>query len=158
VTADNRLLLIEADPSLKRSLENYLKRFGYTFDSCATARDALILAAKNPYGMILAEYHLPDANGALLLNTLKSSFPAAVTILLSEYDHHVIAENLARTDIQFYLKKPFDLVELESVLSSSCADSTQLIDNASCNQDDETKGIPAPIFSNRELSEVEVQS
>lgn len=116
---ENRILLVEHDPPMRRSLENFLERAGYTFYSCATARDALSLALRERYAVVIAEYHLPDANGATLLQKLVQVEPGLGTILLSEYDFEVIADDLARAKVGAFLKKPFDLVELEAALDAA---------------------------------------
>ena len=117
--AENHVLLVEHDPPMRRSLESFLERAGYAFDSCATARDALGLVEDHRYAVVIAEYHLPDANGTMLLQKLMQVSPELGTILLSEYDHQVIADDLARAKVGTFLKKPFDLVELEAALSSA---------------------------------------
>ena len=91
------------------------------FDSCSTAREALALAEKLRHDVVIVEYHLPDSNGTSLLEKLKLLAPKTAAILLSEYDFQAIANELGRVRIESFLKKPFDLVELEAALSSACS-------------------------------------
>ncbi|MFP5212866.1 MAG: response regulator [Acidobacteriota bacterium] len=118
----NRILLIEDDAPLRRSLEKFLERAGYTFDSCATARDALALAEKHRHVIVLVEYHLPDSNGTSLLEKLKRIVPHVAAVMISEYDFQSVANDIGnRADVLFFLKKPFDVADLESALSSACS-------------------------------------
>ena len=94
MTAKNLVLLVEDEASLRRSLEKYLERAGYTFECCSTARDAIASAERLPPEIVIAEYHLPDANGLTLLDKLTRIAPAAVGILLSEYDFQAVARDL----------------------------------------------------------------
>jgi two-component system C4-dicarboxylate transport response regulator DctD len=119
VSIENRVLLVEDEASLRRSLENYLKRAGYTFDSCSTAREALAVAERLHPDIVIAEYHLPDANGVALLEKLKRIVPHVAAILLSEYDFQAVAKDMAHVTVRSFLNKPFDLVELEVALSSA---------------------------------------
>ena len=119
MTVETRVLLVEDEASLKRSLEKYLERAGYTFDSCSTAREALALAEKFEPDIVITEYRLPDANGVTLVDKLKRILPDTVAILLSEYDFQAVAKDLVQVTVRSFLKKPFDLVELESALSSA---------------------------------------
>ena len=46
MAAENKVLLVEDEASLKRSLIKYMERAGYSFECCSTARDALALAER----------------------------------------------------------------------------------------------------------------
>ncbi|MGO9312147.1 MAG: response regulator [Syntrophobacteraceae bacterium] len=117
--AENLVLLVEDDASLKRSLEKFLDRAGYAYDSCSTANQALNLAQNVPPHVVILEYHLPDANGPSLIEKLKLIAPETVAIVLSEYDFQAIAKDLDRVQIETFLKKPFDLVDFEAALHSA---------------------------------------
>jgi len=95
VNAEIQVLLVEDEASLRRSLEKYLERAGYTFECCSTAREALTLAERLAPDILIAEYHLPDANGVVLLEKLTRIVPKAVAILLSEYDFQTVAKDVA---------------------------------------------------------------
>lgn len=127
---ENLVLLVEDDAPFKRSLEKFLNQAGYAFDSCSTAREALALAEKHRHDVVIVEYHLPDSNGASLLEKLMLVAPAVSSIVLSKYDFQAIANDLDRVRIGSFLKKPFDLVELESALSSACSKAGKRIQNS----------------------------
>lgn len=119
MNADVQVLLVEDDASLKRSLEKYLERAGYIFHGCSTAREALALAERLIPDIVIAEYHLPDANGVSLLEKLKRMVPEVAAILLSEYDFDAVSKDLVHVAVRSFLKKPFDLIEFEAALSSA---------------------------------------
>jgi ActR/RegA family two-component response regulator len=121
VRAENLVLLVEDDASLRRSLGKFLNQAGYAFHSCSTAAQALALAQKAPPHVAILEYHLPDANGCSFIEKLNLIAPEAVAIVLSEYDFQAIAGDLDRVKIETFLKKPFDLVDFEAALCSACA-------------------------------------
>lgn len=116
VEAPARVLLVEDEAPLRRSLTKFLERAGYAFDCCATVRDALAHAQNDAYDILIAEYRLPDANGTELLEKLKLRHPEITSIIIAEYDHQVVADALNRAGVGLYLKKPFDVVDLESAL------------------------------------------
>ncbi|GKT07964.1 hypothetical protein DSTSK_12690 [Desulforhabdus sp. TSK] len=120
---EHRVLVVESDAPLKRSLENFLERAGYIFDCCSSAREALSLVNEFHHDVVIVEYLLPDANAAALLEQLKRIVPHAATIMISEYDFRVIADELVRVEVESFLKKPFDVVDFEVALSSACMDS-----------------------------------
>jgi len=78
-----------------------------------------VLAERLVPEIVITEYHLPDANGLVLLEKLKQIVPDAAGILLSEYDFQVVVKDLVDVVVRSFLKKPFDIVELEAALSSA---------------------------------------
>ena len=147
-----RVLLVEDEAPLRRSLTKFLERAGYAYDSCATVRDALVQAEHDAYDILIAEYRLPDQNGTELLKRLKRTLPEIASIIIAEYDHQVVAEALNGAGVETYLKKPFDVVDLEAALysaGSKAADPFRDFDwTQALNGDD----VPAS-FRARELSD-----
>ncbi len=152
---ENLVLLVEDDAPLKRSLEKFLNQAGYAFDSCSTAREALALAEKLRHDIVIVEYHLPDADGASLIEKLMLVAPKTVAIVLSEYDFQAIANDLNRVTFGSYLKKPFDLVEIEAALCSACSKAGKPIQTGDWQQ--QPKGVPASFPLRRELSDTDLQ-
>jgi DNA-binding NtrC family response regulator len=152
VEAAARVLLVEHEAPLRRSLTKFLERAGYAFDSCATARDALVRAQNNAYQIVLSEYRLPDANGTELLEKLKWTLPEITSIIIAEYDHEVVADALNHAGVGSYLKKPFDVVELESALLLAGSKSAVSFRNVDWTQALNYDDMPASIRA-RELSE-----
>ncbi len=141
----NRILLIEDDAPLRRSLEKFLDQAGYFFHPCSTAGEALELSRKVPYDVVIVEYHLPDANGTALLQKLKLTNPQVTAILLSEYDFQAISKDLAHANVGWFLKKPFDLVDLENALADACSEAGLVREPDRMNNQDE--GVTASPFN-----------
>jgi CheY-like chemotaxis protein len=116
-----RLLLVQDEAPLRRSLESFLRRGGYAFDSCGTAREALANVNHHPYRVAIVDYHLSDGDGAALIERLRTVQPNLLAIMLSAYDFQAIAEELRAIDVHAFLKKPFDPIDLETALRSACA-------------------------------------
>jgi DNA-binding NtrC family response regulator len=146
VRVENLVLLVEDDASLRRSLEKFLDRAGYTFHSCSTASQALALAQKAPPHVVVLEYHLPDANGHSLIEKLNLVAPEAVAIVLSQYDFQAVADDLDRVQIQTFLKKPFDLVDFEAALCSACAKASRNPGKGERLPEVKLEGVPASKF------------
>ena len=143
----NLVLLVEDDAPLRRSLEKFLKRAGYAFDSCSTATQALAIAQKAPPHVVILEYHLPDADGHSLIEKLKLVAPEAVAIVLSEYDFQAVADDLDRVKVETFLKKPFDLVDFEAALGSACAKTGRNSAEGEWLPDVKLEGVPASKLS-----------
>jgi DNA-binding NtrC family response regulator len=146
VNAEIQVLLVEDEAPLRRSLEKYLERAGYTFECCSTAREALTLAEILAPDILIAEYHLPDANGVVLLEKLTRIVPKVAAILLSEYDFQTVAKDVAHITVRSFLKKPFDLGELETALSSARSKAKLArVDNTEVERKMAVRGMPVSI-------------
>ncbi len=115
-----RILLAEDDAPLRRSLKKFLTNAGYSLCTCSNAREALVAAEDFRPDIVICEYHLPDANGAMLIKRLLAVTHDVVAVLISEFDFELIADEVAQSNVHGFLKKPFDLAELETVLMSAC--------------------------------------
>jgi DNA-binding NtrC family response regulator len=147
VSAENLVLLVEDEASLRRSLKKYLERAGYAFERCSTARDALVLAERIDPDVVITEYHLPDANGSALLEKLTRMLPDVAAILVSEYDFQTVAKDMLHAEVRSFLKQPFDLVELEVALSSAHSKAKlRPVENFQRKQNIELKGITGSIL------------
>ena len=130
---EERLLLVQVEAPLRRSLETFLRRGGYAFDSCGTSREALARAGLHPYRVAIVDYHLSDGDGAALIEGLRAVRPYLQAIVLSPYDFQAIADDLRTVDVHAFLKKPFDPIDLETALRSACARNRSLFAaNAAC--------------------------
>jgi DNA-binding NtrC family response regulator len=124
-----RLLLVESEAPLRRSLENFLEIGGYTYQSCSMAQEALVLAQVLRPDVVIVEYRLPDASGVSVVEEVRRICPHVAAAVISEYDFQWVEKDLNRADIGYFLKKPFDPVELETVLSSSCSKAQAAMDS-----------------------------
>jgi len=143
VRADNPVLLVEHDASLRRSLEKFLNQAGYTFYGCSTAAEALALAQKVFPHVVILEYRLPDANGHSLIEKLNLIAPDAAIIVLSEYDFQALADVLYRVKIDTFLQKPFDLVDFETAVHSACAKAGRITREGEWTPEVKLDGVPA---------------
>lgn len=114
-----RVLLVEDEVLLRRSLEKYLERAGHTFESCSTAREAEALAQQFRHDVVIVDYQLPDANGTTILPKLMRISPQVKAIVISEYDLQMIAKEMEQANVDAFLKKPFDVIDLEAALASA---------------------------------------
>jgi DNA-binding NtrC family response regulator len=142
-----RLLLVENEAPLRRSLENFLEIGGYTFRSCSTARDALDLAKVLLPDVVIVEYRLPDASGVSVVERLQRICPHVVAAMISEYDFQWIEKEIKQANIGYFLKKPFDPVELETVLCSSCSKAQAAMANFQVENTLNLIGTPPPSWN-----------
>ena len=113
-----KLLIVEDDQSLSRSINDYLKMEGHICEAALTLDDAVQKAAVNKYDCIILDIGLPDGNGLDLIRDMKSKRLTGGILILSarsSLDDKLIGLKIGADD---YLTKPFHFAELSARLNS----------------------------------------
>jgi DNA-binding response OmpR family regulator len=108
----NRLLLLEDDPNLAKSLIRFLAHENYSVDWAKDGEEALDLTYENEYSLYLLDINVPLINGVDLLTSLREAEDFTPTIIISALiDVNSVTKGfIAGADD--YVKKPFDPDEL----------------------------------------------
>jgi len=107
-----RVLLVEDDTAVAKSLELMLRSEGYVVDSTDLGEDGLEIGKLYDYDIILLDLMLPDIDGYEVLRRLRSSrvnTPILILSGLAEMDAKLKGLGFGADD---YLTKPFDRREL----------------------------------------------
>ena len=106
-----RILVIEDEPRLLRSLAKALREAGYAVDTSANGEDGLFKAENSDYDCIVLDVMLPILDGGEVLSRLRRHKRTPVLMLTARDAHsdRVSGLDLGADD---YLVKPFDLSEL----------------------------------------------
>jgi len=107
-----KLLLLEDDPILSKTLIKYLTHHGYEVDWTKNGEEAMDLSYENNYNLYLFDINVPLLNGLDLLSELRDAGDLTPTIIISALvDVGSISKGfIAGADD--YMKKPFDPEEL----------------------------------------------
>lgn len=113
-----KILVVEDEPELARSIGDYLADESYLCEFAATYADALNKIETYDYDCILLDLMLPDGNGLRLLNELKDQQKADGVIIISAKDS--LDDKVAglQAGADDYLSKPFHLPELAARIYS----------------------------------------
>ena len=107
-----KILIIEDEPSLNKSMVDYLTQQQYLCESVTRYADALEKIERHNYDCIVLDIMLPGGNGLQLLEQLTANTSADGVIIISarnELDDKITGIQLGADD---YLTKPFHLPEL----------------------------------------------
>ena len=113
-----KLLIVEDDRSLSRSIYDYLKLEGHICEAALTLGDAKNKAAVNKYDCIILDIGLPDGNGLDLIQQMKSNRLTGGILILSaksSLDDKLTGLKIGADD---YLTKPFHFAELSARINS----------------------------------------
>ncbi|MBA3812301.1 MAG: response regulator transcription factor [Caulobacteraceae bacterium] len=107
-----KLLIVEDDRETAAWLKRALAEAGHVADHAADGRDGLMLAAAEPYDVIVLDRMLPGIDGLAILRTLRAAKVATPVLLLTALggiDDRVEGLEAGGDD---YLVKPFAFAEL----------------------------------------------
>ncbi len=107
-----RVLLVDDEERLVRSLKRGLQREGFAVDCAYDGEQGLWMATENNYDAIVLDIMLPGRDGLSILRQLRQRRNSTPVLLLSargEVNERVDGLNAGADD---YLAKPFDLAEL----------------------------------------------
>jgi two-component system OmpR family response regulator len=109
-----RVLIVEDDPEVAAYLGKALKEAGAVVDHAPDGREGLLLAASEPYDVLVVDRMLPRLDGLSIVRTLRASGNATPVLILSalgEVDDRVDGLRAGGDD---YLVKPFAFAELQA--------------------------------------------
>ncbi len=110
-----RILVIEDEPDLLRSLAMALRDEGYAVDTAANGEDGLFNAESVAYDAIVLDVMLPKLDGWQVLSHLRKTRKTPVLMLTARDTHRDRVRGLD-AGADDYLVKPFDLDELHARL------------------------------------------
>lgn len=109
-----KILLIEDEPELRKSIKHYLHQEGYLVESAGDFIKGSEKAREYDYDCILVDITLPTGSGLDIVKQLKQNHSKAGIIIISaknSLDDKITGLDLGADD---YLAKPFNLAELNS--------------------------------------------
>lgn len=113
-----KLLIVEDDQELIRSMLKYFDSFGYNSDGAKTLKSAKEKLKEHDYDCVVLDVNLPDGNGLSIINTIKELNNKTGVLVLSannSLDDKLDGLELGADD---YLTKPFHLAELNARIKS----------------------------------------
>lgn len=109
-----KVLLVEDDHTLRKSLKEWLSGEGLMVDDCEDAESAIELTAMSEYDLLILDWNLPGMTGVDMLKQYRDKKGAAAVLMLtgkSEVDDVVTGLDCGADD---YLTKPFKMRELSA--------------------------------------------
>jgi two-component system OmpR family response regulator len=135
-----RILIVEDESTLNRTLQEGLQDFGYQVDVAENFKDAEYFIDIRNYDLVLTDWMLPDGDGIELTKIVKNRSSRTSVVIVSARDDKESEIKALKIGADDYIKKPFDfdvlLARIECRLRFG-GTSTIKIDALTINPDEE---------------------
>ncbi len=122
-----KVLVVDDEEELRELYEDLLAFLGCEVKTAASAEEALEIFKKelyqgDPFKLVILDLWLPDMRGEDLLEKLKALDSELKIIVASGHHDQQLREKLLEKGAFAFLKKPFDLEELERLIKGASAE------------------------------------
>ena len=107
-----RILVIDDDATVRRSLEVALKKNGYDVDVAETGKEAIRKSKAKLYNLALVDLRLPDMDGIELLTAVREAVPKMIKIIITGYPSLENAIEAVNRGADGYMVKPYSMEDL----------------------------------------------
>ncbi|MFB3828737.1 MAG: sigma-54-dependent transcriptional regulator [Bryobacteraceae bacterium] len=105
------ILVVDDDPGFRRLLNAILTGEGYCVETAGTVRDALAMAARKGYGLVLSDLKLPDGEGLAVLRWFAERAPETPVIMITAFGTVASAVDAMKLGAVDYIGKPLSSPE-----------------------------------------------
>lgn len=110
--AKERILVVDDDPNLRKTLSDILKVKGYATATAANGKEAIAAAEREKFGLALIDLMLPDMPGLEVMARIKAISPVTEAIILTGHASMDSAIEATGQGAFSYLLKPYQMDEL----------------------------------------------
>ncbi len=107
-----RVVIIDDEPQVRRSLYRVLSDEGYRVDTADSARAGMELVERVRPGVVILDLKLPDGSGLEVLRRISELDESIQTIVITAYAEIQRAVEAMKLGASDFLKKPYELDEL----------------------------------------------
>jgi putative nucleotidyltransferase with HDIG domain len=112
-----RILVVDDEESVRCVVAALLERCGYETTVVRGAEEALTCLQQDPdYDLVLADIMMPGIDGLTLLEQVVTDHPGMPVVMCSAVNDIHVATNAFRRGAMDYILKPFERLELQSVV------------------------------------------
>jgi DNA-binding NtrC family response regulator len=116
MSARVRILVVDDDEGIRRSLVAILEGEGYVVDTAKNGKEAIKKSNVDFYNLALIDVRLPDMEGTELLSTMKETTPKMVKIIVTGYPDLENAIEAVNKSADAYITKPFSVDNLLKII------------------------------------------
>ncbi len=103
-----RILIIEDEATLNKTLAEGLNEFSYQTDVAENLKDGEYYISIRNYDLVLTDWMLPDGSGLDIITQVKSKSPRTAVVIISARDDKESEIEALRGGADDFIAKPFD--------------------------------------------------
>ena len=107
-----RILVVDDDESIRKTMKAILEDEGYLVDLAGTGSEAIQKTEEKAYNVALLDIRLPDMEGVKLLKLMKDTVPRTRKIMVTGYPSMQNAIEALNKNADAFLTKPVNVEEL----------------------------------------------
>ncbi len=118
-----KVLVVDDEESIRRSLGDILREEGYRVDVCATLSEAKDKLSKEFFHVIVLDVWMPDGDGVEFINTIKELSPDTVVVVITGHGSVDMAVKALKQGAFDFVEKPFSIDRILITLKHAYSES-----------------------------------
>jgi len=118
ITTNENILIVDDDESTCKTLALIFNKKGYNVQTAGTGYEALEIARKNSFNLVLLDIKLPDVEGIELLIPLKKMHPDMETMMMTAYSSLETVIGALNKGASAYIMKPLEIDDILKKIST----------------------------------------
>ncbi|MCF6149298.1 MAG: response regulator [Candidatus Kuenenia sp.] len=111
-----KILLVDDEETLRWALKDTLLDDGYDVEDTNDSVEALKLAKKIKYDLVISDLTMPAMNGVQLISEIKKVSPATKAVIMTGYGSTEAVIEAMHTGVSDFITKPFKLEHIKKVI------------------------------------------
>jgi len=111
-----RILIVDDDQKMTSLLEYFFKSEGYEVDIANNGYAALSKISKEPFDLVLTDFHMPGLTGLDILPKIKKLQPGVAVIVITGLGSDEIRRRSLERGASAYVQKPINFYELKALI------------------------------------------
>ena len=104
---DIKILVVDDEKIIVRSVQMILKAEGYDIEGASSGKDAILKIEQKNYDLVLTDLMMPEMDGISLIRWLKENRPEVGVVILTGYPSQETIKEALELGIIDYIPKPF---------------------------------------------------
>jgi two-component system C4-dicarboxylate transport response regulator DctD len=113
-----KCLVVDDSESMQRVLSMFMEHLGFDPLTANDGDEGIALVREHHPDLVVSDIHMPNRNGLLLLQDIKSLNPELPVILITGYIHYKSDVNAVSIQPDAFMEKPFTLDELKATIDT----------------------------------------
>jgi two-component system chemotaxis response regulator CheY len=118
MTAEKRILIVDDNESLLKSLFLILTRKGYAVVTAGNGKEAIKKVKESGFNMIFLDIKMPEMNGVDAFLEIKSLKSEAVVVMMTAYSSDILVKKALEEGAREVLFKPLQMNNVLNLIKS----------------------------------------